>query len=62
MRPDVGSITAPRHFNSVLLPEPLGPINPDLAGLDDHVHAFQRIDCGIALAVALAGRLISIAG
>ena len=28
MRPDVGSITAPRHFSSVLLPEPLGPISP----------------------------------
>jgi hypothetical protein len=28
MRPAVGSITAPRHFSSVLLPEPDGPIRP----------------------------------
>ncbi len=28
MRPAVGSITAPRHFSKVLLPEPEGPIKP----------------------------------
>ena len=28
MRPSLGSITAPRHLSSVLLPEPEGPTNP----------------------------------
>src|SRR5574340_961943 len=28
LRPEVGSITAPRHLSSVLLPEPDGPIRP----------------------------------
>src|SRR5690606_1364064 len=28
IRPDVGSITAPRHLSRVLLPDPEGPIRP----------------------------------
>ena len=28
MRPALGSMTAPRHLSSVLLPEPEGPISP----------------------------------
>ena len=28
MRPPLGSITAPRHLSSVLLPEPEGPMSP----------------------------------
>jgi hypothetical protein len=28
IRPPLGSMTAPRHFSSVLLPEPDGPIRP----------------------------------
>jgi hypothetical protein len=54
MRPAVGSITAPRHLSSVLLPEPLGPISPTPRPAHGHVDVLQRVDGGIARAVALA--------
>jgi hypothetical protein len=54
MRPAVGSITAPRHLSSVLLPDGRADQAHHFARRDLHIHVSQGKDSGVTIAIPLA--------